>query len=1017
MKSSSLKSLRNPMQNIFTILSFCFLLFLAPAVEAQTVQVGQGSYRLDLPPGAQGPSIHNGQPAVPLISDQFDQQIQTSNFWSSILFPFFGDPHSAITYAHPFTMKAMPDGLQMGYTPQANISDREYIFPFTHQITVGVQGLNSPNTKTRHYGDWTVTAEWSGNNRELLATFGHGLPFVYFEVSGGPAQISTVGSVNVWHNDGEVIGATISGQHYGFFAPSGSEWEVGNQLVSSLNGEGFLSVAILPDNSPETLEFFRARAYAFVTDTHVHWEYDEAQSRLRSTYTLETELRDTSEGNLNETITALYRHQWLSTNQALTSYTYNSPRGEMKVMSGNSFETERDFIGVLPSMPDAGAYNRSQLLQLVQQVAQENLGVGPTYHNGKEMARFAHLIHIADQLGEQAAGAKDQLMSKLKNRLEHWLSVGGQQQYVYNETWNVLTGYPSDHGANTQINDHHFHHAYAIMSAATIARFDPEWAEQENWGGMINHLIRDANNWRRDDEMFPFLRSFDVYAGHSWASGHAAFGDGNNQESSSEAMNFASAAILWGEITGQPEIRDLGIYLYTTESASIHQYWFDVDEEVFPSGFQYNALGIVWGSKGTHTTWFGLQPEFIHGINILPVHSASFYLGEHPDYVIQKFNTASNAAGGELTLWKDIFWKYLALADADLALSKLQDDPNYEVFDGNTRAHTLHWIHNLKTLGRPDFSISADIPTYRVFTNSDGERSYVAYNAGNSPRLVTFSDGFSMEVPARELMAEVAAEIPDIDVNLPIRFDNEAIDWNSTFVNFDGGMSTVIDNPDQSGINTTDRVARMVKNEGAPWGGSLLTLSEPFDHEREVKIQVWAPRENTSLLFKIENSADPSVNFEVNQTIPVAEEWVELTYDLSEANLNNTYDNIVLIFDLGTEGDGSEDFTWYYDNIEYVSATSTDPETEVPSRMVLHQNYPNPFNPATNIRFELPESSDVRLNVYDITGRLVATLVDGHQNAGTHEVRFDASHLSSGVYIYRLQSNAGTLSRTLTLVK
>ncbi len=1008
-------TIQKPAVQVFTTLSICLLLFAAPVLEAQTVQVGQGSYRLDLPPGEQGPSLQDGQPAVPLISELFDQPVQTSNFWSSLLFPFFSDPHSANLYAHPLTMKAAPDGMQMGYTSQANIGDRDYIFPFSHQLTVGVQGLNAPDTKTLHYGDWTVTGEWQGNDRELLATFGHGLLYVFYEISGGPAQINPNGSVNVWHNEGEVLGITIDGRHFGLFAPSGSQWEVGGQLTSSLNDEGFLSVAILPDDSPETLEFFRARAYAFVTDTHVSWEYDENQARLQSTYTFETELRDDSENNLNETITALYRHQWLKVEEPLTSYTYNSPRGEMRVLAGNSFQTARHFAGVLPSMPDAGAYNRSQLQQLVQQVAGENLGGGPTYQNGKDMARFAHLIHIADQLG--ADSAKDELMNKLKNRLETWLTAGGDQQYVYNETWNVLTGYPSDHGANTQINDHHFHHAYAIMSAATIARFDPEWAEQENWGGMINKLVRDANNWQRDDEMFPFLRSFDVYAGHSWASGHGAFGDGNNQESSSEAMNFASATILWGELTGQPEIRDLGIYLYTTEAASIHQYWFDVDEEVFPSGFQYNALGIVWGNKGNHTTWFGLEPEFIHGINLLPVHSGSFYLGEHPEYVIQNFNAASNAAGGQLNLWKDIFWKYLALADADEALSKLQADPGYDVFDGNSRAHTLHWIHNLKTLGRPDFTVSADIPTYAVFTNSDGERSYVAYNAGDSARLVSFSDGFSMEVPPRELSAEVATDIPDTDVMLPINFDNDNIDWDNHFANFDGGVSTVVDNPDQSGINTTERVARMIKNEGAPWGGSLINLAEPFDTEREVTIQVWAPRANTTLLFKIENDADPSQEYEVNKTIPEAGEWVELTYDLSGANPDFEYNNIVLIFDLGTPGDGSSDFTWYYDNIEYAEPTSSEPETEVPSRVVLHQNYPNPFNPATTIKYELPEAAEVRLNVYDLSGRLVATLVDGQMSAGTHEVRFDATHLSSGIYFYRLQSGDQTLSRNFTLIK
>ena len=80
----------------------------------------------------------------------------------------------------------------------------------------------------------------------------------------------------------------------------------------------------------------------------------------------------------------------------------------------------------------------------------------------------------------------------------------------------------------------------------------------------------------RNDPLFPFLRNFDPYAGHSWASGHAKFGDGNNNESSSEAMNAWGGLILWGEATGDRTIRDLGIYLYTTEMYGINEYWFDV---------------------------------------------------------------------------------------------------------------------------------------------------------------------------------------------------------------------------------------------------------------------------------------------------------------------------------------------------------------------------------------------------------------------------------------------------------
>ena len=83
-----------------------------------------------------------------------------------------------------------------------------------------------------------------------------------------------------------------------------------------------------------------------------------------------------------------------------------------------------------------------------------------------------------------------------------------------------------------------------IAAAATIARFDPEWAAQENWGGMVDLLVKDAANWDRSDERFPFLRNFEPYVGHAYASGHAGFAAGNNQESSSESTHFAQAVAL-----------------------------------------------------------------------------------------------------------------------------------------------------------------------------------------------------------------------------------------------------------------------------------------------------------------------------------------------------------------------------------------------------------------------------------------------------------------------------------------
>lgn len=89
----------------------------------------------------------------------------------------------------------------------------------------------------------------------------------------------------------------------------------------------------------------------------------------------------------------------------------------------------------------------------------------------------------------------------------------------------------------------------------------------------------------------------------------------------------------------------------------------------------------------------------------------------------------------------------------------------------------------------------------------------------------------------------------------------------------------------------------------------------------------------------------------------------------------------------------------------------------VPDTFTLDQNYPNPFNPTTVISYQLPISSEVRLEVYDMLGRNVATLVNGQVPAGQHTVNFDASNLSSGIYLYRLQAGARVMSRRLTVVK
>lgn len=92
-------------------------------------------------------------------------------------------------------------------------------------------------------------------------------------------------------------------------------------------------------------------------------------------------------------------------------------------------------------------------------------------------------------------------------------------------------------------------------------------------------------------------------------------------------------------------------------------------------------------------------------------------------------------------------------------------------------------------------------------------------------------------------------------------------------------------------------------------------------------------------------------------------------------------------------------------------------DDELPQEAILNQNYPNPFNPTTNIEFGLPEAGNVQLEIYDLLGQKVAILIDHQQNAGWHQITFDGTGLSSGVYIYRLQTSNLVKSKILTLIK
>lgn len=151
-------------------------------------------------------------------------------------------------------------------------------------------------------------------------------------------------------------------------------------------------------------------------------------------------------------------------------------------------------------------------------------------------------------------------------------------------------------------------------------------------------------------------------------------------------------------------------------------------------------------------------------------------------------------------------------------------------------------------------------------------------------------------------------------VVLPLDFESETLEYN--FINFGGGISTLIDNPDASGINTSDKAVEFLKEAGAEvFAGTVIELGDIIDFSefQAFKMDVWSPFAGSTVKLKIENAFDPNISAEVDALTTTSNAWETLYFNFSSADLTQEYSKIVVFFDFGLTGN---DDIFYYDNID-----------------------------------------------------------------------------------------------------
>jgi endoglucanase Acf2 len=701
---------------------------------------------------------------LPEHFDQTSRPVATHRFWAAKnWFPVGTTPGGGqyVMFPEPLAVQPTPEGLKVGYGARIDVGPSFFVHPAQMDLTIGAERLNAVSIPIVARTDRTVDLSFG----PIKTRIGRGLPFVYIETDGTDPTVTFANPPKVFNSNRNMLGVTVGPNSYGLFCPGEVRWQTAASVFTChlTAGHRCMSIALLPRAS-ELNEFARY-AFSFPVDDEVHWRYDEQGSGVETTFRLQTRAMEGTETGI---LQVLYPHQYakLKDSGGLSESTYLSARGVLKLYKGSAFTTVNSFHGFLPFLPLAskGIESRTELVSLLARVVQETVSFPSqdTYGAGKRLNRLAQLLPIAAMTGDDSALAA--LKERLRTEFDSWSMVdggsGGTRIFRYNKSWGTLVGYPGSFGSDTQVNDHHFHYGYWIHAAALLGLYDPRWLNSDHTSKLMRGLVLDIANIDPHDRSYPFLRHFDAYAGHSWASGQAPFADGGNQESTSEAVNAWAGIALYAAEIGNRALRDAAIWMYTLETDSAFDYWFNAGPvQTFPTDFRKVQISNLFDGKSDAATWFGSEPAFGHGIQFLPFTGASLYLGRDPEYCrrnLQEVTIASPAADPRKGPWPDLMELYQAFYAPKQALEFWK--ATEFTFDGESRAHENAWLESMLALGQSDVSVTADTPYYAVFGSAE-VRKHVAFNPGEKELTVHFSDGVALRVPERALVSDSKAVV------------------------------------------------------------------------------------------------------------------------------------------------------------------------------------------------------------------------------------------------------------------
>jgi endoglucanase Acf2/fibronectin type 3 domain-containing protein len=424
-----------------------------------------------------------------------------------------------------------------------------------------------------------------------------------------------------------------------------------------------------------------------------------------------------------------------------------------------------------------------------------------TYWGGKPLQEYAEYALIARQMGDTADF--NIFLNSLRRAMTDWLTYTPGTDttshfFAYYPGSHALIGFNPGYGAE-DFTDNHFHYGYTTVASGVLAMLDPTWGAE--YGAMAKMIAMQYANWLHPGDTpdltdpnaisLPFLRTFEPWIGHSYAGGTSS-GAGNNQESTSEAIQSWLGLVLLGQALNDPGMTSAGIMGYTMESKAVQEQWFNnaagstnSDGTAFPStftsaqGIPHSNVGINFDGAKVYATYFGTSPEFILGIQSLPIWPSLDFLGRNkavaaaaiqnvlaqrnvyynqaatnPNYnpaspgTYNTFASFDDLGGFGGADWLNITLGFQAEYDPQATANEYARDIAQQggaASQGTTGLY--YWQdHSYQTYGNRDWNYHLSVPLGGVYSHgSDGTtmantRTYMAYNAGTTPETVQVLD-------------------------------------------------------------------------------------------------------------------------------------------------------------------------------------------------------------------------------------------------------------------------------------